>query len=91
MDWGPFLLSLKLAVTTTVLLIPLAILLVRPLARWRSPAKGVIEAALALPLVLPPTVLGYYLLIGFGRVSPLGRAFEAATGWHLETPTLLVR
>lgn len=83
MDWGAFFLSLKLAVTTTVLLIPLAVLLVRPLARWRSPAKSVLEALLALPLVLPPTVLGYYLLVGLGRVSPLGRAFEAAFGTPL--------
>jgi len=82
-DWGAFFLSLKLAVTTTVLLIPLAVLLVRPLARWRSPAKSVLEALLALPLVLPPTVLGYYLLVGLGRVSPLGRAFEAAFGTPL--------
>ncbi|MCI0431266.1 MAG: molybdate ABC transporter permease subunit [Rhodospirillales bacterium] len=80
MEWGPFLLSLELAVATTALLIPLAILGVRPLARWASPAKGAVEAALALPLVLPPTVLGYYLLIGFGRASPLGRGFETAFG-----------
>ncbi len=80
MEWGPFLLSLKLAVATTALLVPLAILGARPLARWKSPVKGAVEAALALPLVLPPTVLGYYLLVGFGRASPLGRGFEAAFG-----------
>jgi molybdate transport system permease protein len=80
MDWGPFLLSLQLAVATTVLLLPLALLAARGLARWRSPWRAVVEAALTLPLVLPPTVLGYYLLIGFGRASPLGRGFEALFG-----------
>ena len=80
MEWGPFLLSLQLAVATTAILIPLAVLAARPLARWRGPSKPVVEAALTLPLVLPPTVLGYYLLVGFGRASPLGRGFEAVFG-----------
>jgi molybdate transport system permease protein len=80
MEWAPFLLSIRLAVATTVILIPLAVLCGRALARWRSPAKGLVEAALILPLVLPPTVLGFYLLVGFGRASPLGRGFEALFG-----------
>ncbi len=80
MDWEPFLLSLQLAVATTAILIPAAILAARRLARWQSPAKALLEAALILPLVLPPTVLGYYLLVGFGRASPLGRGFEALFG-----------
>ena len=80
MEWGPFLLSLQLALATTVLLLPLALLAARRLARWDSPVRAAVEAALTLPLVLPPTVLGYYLLVGFGRASPLGRGFEAAFG-----------
>ena len=80
MEWGPFLLSLQLAVATTTILIPLAVLAARPLARWRGPSKPVVEAALTLPLVLPPTVLGYYLLVGFGRGSSLGGGFEEVFG-----------
>jgi molybdate transport system permease protein len=80
MEWGPFLLSLQLAVATTVLLLPPAVLAARRLARWHSPVRAVVEAALTLPLVLPPTVLGYYLLVGFGRGSPLGRGFEGLFG-----------
>ena len=80
MEWGPFLLSLRLAVATTAILIPLAVFAARPLARWRGPTKALVEAALTLPLVLPPTVLGYYLLVGFGRASPLGRGFESLFG-----------
>jgi len=80
MEWGPFLLSLQLALATTVLLLPLALLAARRLARWRSPFRAAVDAALTLPLVLPPTVLGYYLLVGFGRASPLGRGFEAMFG-----------
>ena len=80
MDWGPFLLSLQLALATTVLLLPLALMTARGLARWQSPLRAAVEAALILPLVLPPTVLGYYLLVGFGRASPPGRGFEAVFG-----------
>ena len=80
MEWEAFLLSLKLAVVTTVLLVPGAVLVARALARWQGAGKGLVEAVLALPLVLPPTVLGYYLLVGFGRASPLGRGFEALFG-----------
>ena len=80
MEWGPFLLSLRLAVATTAILVPLAVIAARRLARWRSPGKPLVEAALTLPLVLPPTVLGYYLLVGFGRASPFGRGVEAIFG-----------
>lgn len=66
MEWQAFTLSLKLAATTTLVLLPAAVLLARFLAWSRSVSKGVVEALVALPLVLPPTVLGYYLLISFG-------------------------
>ncbi len=68
---------------TVVILFPLGLVVARVLA-WRPFAgRRWIEAALALPLVLPPTVLGFYLLIAFGADSPLGRAFEAVTGGTL--------
>lgn len=83
MDWTAFRLSLELAVWTLLLLMPLAVWLGRLLAFRRFPGRGFIEAAVALPLVLPPTVVGFYLLVAFGGLSPLGRAWEAAFGHGL--------
>ena len=83
MDWTALWLSLRLAAFTVLLLLPLGILVGRWLA-WRDFAgKGVVEACVALPLVLPPTVLGYYLLVAFGAASPLGRLWQAAFGQPL--------
>ena len=80
MDWTALGLSLKLAVLTTLLLVPLAVLLARPLAWSRFAGKTLLEALVALPLVLPPTVLGYYLLTAFARHAPIGEAYAALTG-----------
>jgi molybdate transport system permease protein len=80
MDRDALMLSLRLAAWTVLILLPIGIFLGRILA-WRSfRAKPVVEALLALPLVLPPTVLGYYLLVAFGRASPLGQFYERITG-----------
>lgn len=80
MDWGALRLSIELALWTIVVLIPVSILIARPLA-WRDfGGKPIIEALVALPLVLPPTVLGYYLLINLGGQSWLGRGYEALSG-----------
>lgn len=83
MDGTVFILSLKLALTTLVVLTPLALIGARKLARWSSPARPWIEGLLALPLVLPPTVIGYYLLVAMGGHSPLGQGFEQLTGYTL--------
>jgi molybdate transport system permease protein len=83
MDWTAFALSLELAAWTTVLLLPLGVLAARGLAWRRFAAKGFVEALIALPLVLPPTVLGYYLLVSFSGGSPLGAAYEALIGRSL--------
>ena len=76
-DWSALALSLRLAATTTLILllvgIPLAWWLARTKSRWRAP----IAAIVALPLVLPPTVLGYYLLVAMGPSGPIGRATQA--------------
>jgi molybdate transport system permease protein len=83
MDWRALSLSLQLASWTAAILLPLGLVVARVLA-WRSfPGRRLAEATLALPLVLPPTVLGFYLLIAFGAGSPLGRVFEALTGHTL--------
>jgi molybdate transport system permease protein len=83
MDWTALRLSLELALWTTVVLLPLAILIARGLAWRRFPGKGFVEALIALPLVLPPTVLGYYMLAAAGRAAPLGEAYEAVFGGPL--------
>jgi len=80
MDWQALSLSLQLAAATVLLLLPLAICLARLLAWSRFRDQGALEAAILLPLVLPPTVLGYYLLLGFGNASPLGQTYHALTG-----------
>lgn len=80
MDWTAFSLSLKLAVWTCVLLLPLAILIARALAWGRFPLKSVVESLIMLPLVLPPTVLGFYLLVAFSPQSAFGAFLEAVFG-----------
>jgi len=72
MDWQALQLSLELATVTLVVLLPLGLWLGRWLARARFTGKAWVEAAVVLPLVLPPTVLGYYLLVSLGGASPLG-------------------
>jgi molybdate transport system permease protein len=82
-DWPAFVLSLRLAAWTCAVLLPLAMVMARALA-WREiRLRGLAEAAIALPLVLPPTVLGFYLLQAFGAGSPLGVAFQWVTGHPL--------
>jgi molybdate transport system permease protein len=83
MDWSAFALSLRLAAWTCALLLPIAVLLGRILAWGRFPGRGALEAVIALPLVLPPTVLGYYLLSAMGAVSPVGHWYQAVTGRSL--------
>ena len=71
MDMDAILLSLKLALWTLDLILPFGIWVAHRLQKTGK-SKSWIEAALALPLVLPPTVLGYYLLVGLGGKSFLG-------------------
>lgn len=74
MDWSALTLSLQLSAITVLLLIPLGIVCGRALAYRQFYGKSILQALLALPLVLPPTVLGYYLLVSFGGASLLGQA-----------------
>src|SRR3990170_4525107 len=83
MDWTALWLSLELAAATAALLLPLSVLLARELAWRRFVGKAAVEALVALPLVLPPTVLGYYLLVVFAPQSALGQAFAVLTGGTL--------
>ena len=80
MDWTALWLSVRLGALTVLLLLPVGIFVGRRLAYGDFPAKGLAEALVALPLVLPPTVFGYYLLTVFGAASPIGGAWGALTG-----------
>ena len=80
MDWTALRLSLQLGSFTVLLLLPIGIWAGRRLAYRDFPGKVVIEALVALPLVLPPTVLGYYLLVGFGAASPIGQLWQSLFG-----------
>ncbi|WP_428416226.1 molybdate ABC transporter permease subunit [Methylibium sp.] len=66
-------LSLQVATAATLATLPVALLLALALARGRWRGKALLEALVNLPLVLPPVVIGYALLVGFGRHGPLGR------------------
>jgi molybdate transport system permease protein len=83
MDWDALFLSLELGGLTVLVLIPFATALGRFLAVRSFRGKPVVEAALALPLVLPPTVLGFYLLVAFGSGSWLGQIYERLFGQSL--------
>jgi molybdate transport system permease protein len=82
-DWTALRLSGRLALTTTFILLvigtPIAYWLAFSPRRW----KFLVEAVVALPLVLPPTVLGFYLLMATGPHSPVGRVYEAVAGSRL--------
>jgi molybdate transport system permease protein len=80
MDLAALTLSVELACLTTAILLVVGLPLAWWLATSRWKAKFLVEAVVALPLVLPPTVLGFYLLTGLGPRSPAGRLFEAAAG-----------
>ena len=75
--WGAIALTLKLAAVTTLLLLLLGTPLAWWLARTRSWLKGPVGALVALPIVLPPTVLGFYLLVTLGPQGPLGQLTQA--------------
>ncbi len=80
MDWPALAVSLRLAFWTMAALLVLGV----PIAYWvafsRWRFKFLVEAVVALPLVLPPTVLGFYILVAIGPQSPLGRAYQWLTG-----------
>lgn len=70
--WIPLALSLKVAAWATAIDVVLGVAVAWGLSRWRSSARELVDSILTLPLVLPPTVLGYYLLVLFGRRGVLG-------------------
>ncbi|GAB1040847.1 MULTISPECIES: molybdate ABC transporter permease subunit [Shewanella] len=83
MDWQSLWLSVKLAAISVLVLLPLAILLSRLLAYREFRGKSWVEALIMVPLVLPPTVIGYYLLVGLGSESWLGQWLQQTLGVQL--------
>ena len=83
MDWQALFLSLELAGATLLVLLPPGLWLGRWLAGTAFAGKAWIEAAVVLPLVLPPSVLGYYLLVSLGGASPIGAWVQRTFGLQL--------
>lgn len=83
MDWQAFWLTIRLALVVATVLVILGL----PIACWIAYSnwrwKFLAEAVVALPIVLPPTVLGFYVLVALGSRSPLGRAWQSLTGHTL--------
>src|SRR5271154_4691692 len=83
MDWQAFWLTIRLATLVALVLLVLGL----PIAYWiaysRHRWKFLAEAVVALPIVLPPTVLGFYVLVALGSRSPLGRCWQSLTGHTL--------
>ncbi|QJR31057.1 molybdate ABC transporter permease subunit [Limnobacter sp. SAORIC-580] len=83
MDWSAFSLSIQLALSTLLVLLPVGLWVGRWLARTAFKGRTWIEAAILLPLVLPPTVMGYYLLVAVGGGSPVGQWLQNTWGISL--------
>ena len=83
LDWSPIILTLQLALITTVILLVISIPLAYWMANTKSRIKPIIEAIVSLPLVLPPTVLGFYLLIAFSPESAVGSFLNDVFGLKL--------
>jgi molybdate transport system permease protein len=83
LDWTSLWLSLRLAAWTVLILLPVAILMGRLLAYRDFPLKRLVEAMIMLPLVLPPTVFGFYLLLALGANSPVGEVWRSVFGGQL--------
>jgi molybdate transport system permease protein len=79
-DWFPLTLSLRVAALSTAVSVLGGLAIAYALANYRFRGRELADAAITLPLVLPPTVLGYYLLVLIGRETVIGRAYEAVVG-----------
>ena len=82
-DWFPLWLSLRVATLSTIIAVTLGVWLAWVLANREFHGKALLNVAVSLPLMLPPTVLGYYLLILAGRDGPLGALYERLFGGPL--------
>lgn len=76
-DWFPLWLSLRVACLATLISLLVGLATAYALVHGRFPGRHLLETLVTLPIVLPPTVLGYYLLVALGRASPLGSLYES--------------
>lgn len=83
MEWHPLLLSLEVSTIATGVAACVGVALAWLLATRRFPGRDLIDVLITAPMVLPPTVLGYYILVAVGRRSAIGHAYEAAFGTSL--------
>ena len=83
MDWTPLILTLKLSVVTTIILFIISIPLANWLAYSKSKLKPIIETLVSMPLVLPPTVLGFYLLVAFSPSNAFGNWLDESIGLNM--------
>ncbi len=83
MDWTALRVSLLLGLATVAVLLPAGVWAGHRLATCAFRGKALVEALVAIPLILPPTVLGFYLLVTFSARSPFGAAFEGVLGQAL--------
>jgi len=83
MDWGPLILTFQLAAVTTAILLVISVPLAFWLSNTRSKVKPVIETLVSMPLVLPPTVLGFYFLIAFSPANAFGSFLDQYLGLSL--------
>ena len=83
MELEALLLTLRLAGLTTLLLLVVAVPLAWWIANGRGPTRAIVQAIVALPLILPPTVLGFYLLVGLGPLTAIGRTITRLLGHPL--------
>ena len=79
-EWQAVALSLRVAFWATIVSLPFALFVAYALARWRFPGRQIVNGLVHLPLILPPVVTGYLLLVWFGRTGPLGSFFENVFG-----------
>ncbi|WP_024588252.1 molybdate ABC transporter permease subunit [Aliihoeflea sp. 2WW] len=79
-EWTAVRLSIWVSTWATVFSLPFGILVAYALARWSFPGKALLNGLVHLPLILPPVVTGYLLLLAFGRRGPLGQFFETVFG-----------
>jgi molybdate transport system permease protein len=82
LNWSPLWLSLRVAGIATAISLAVGIYLAYVLANRPFRGKDILDAAVTLPLTLPPTVLGYYLLVAIGQRSPIGQAYQ----WLFHAP-----
>src|SRR5215218_2636554 len=83
MDLQALSVTLRLAACTTAILFLIGLPMAYGLARWQWRGKWLVESIVALPLVLPPTVLGFYMLMATGPDTPFGRAYGTITGGRM--------